>query len=61
MNGVAVQRPDPPIFQLTWRNRMIQFAATRRMGVDVIEAGFPVASPDDFEAVKLIAQEVTGQ
>ncbi|KIY93463.1 2-isopropylmalate synthase [Monoraphidium neglectum] len=28
------------------------------MGVDVIEAGFPVASPDDFEAVKLIAQEV---
>ncbi|KAI8468142.1 MAG: 2-isopropylmalate synthase [Monoraphidium minutum] len=29
-----------------------------RLGVDVIEAGFPVASPDDFEAVKLIAQEV---
>ncbi len=29
-----------------------------RMGVDVIEAGFPAASPDDLEAVKRIAMEV---
>jgi 2-isopropylmalate synthase len=29
-----------------------------RMGVDVIEAGFPAASPDDLEAVRRIAQEV---
>ncbi len=29
-----------------------------RLGVDVIEAGFPVSSPGDFEAVRLIAQEV---
>ncbi len=29
-----------------------------RLGVDIIEAGFPIASPDDLEAVKLIAQEV---
>lgn len=29
-----------------------------RLGVDVIEAGFPNTSPGDFEAVKLIAQEV---
>lgn len=29
-----------------------------RMGVDVIEAGFPAASPGDFEAVKAIAKEV---
>ncbi|MCM8710910.1 2-isopropylmalate synthase [Clostridium sp. SYSU_GA19001] len=29
-----------------------------RLGVDVIEAGFPVASNGDFEAVKLIAQNV---
>ncbi len=29
-----------------------------RLGVDVIEAGFPVTSPGDFEAVKLIAQEI---
>lgn len=29
-----------------------------RLGVDVIEAGFPMASNGDFEAVKLIAQNV---
>lgn len=27
-------------------------------GVDIIEAGFPVASPDDFEAVRAIAMDV---
>jgi len=31
-----------------------------RLGVDVIEAGFPISSPDDFEAVRTIAQEVQG-
>ena len=29
-----------------------------RLGVDVCEAGFPVASPGDFEAVRTIAREV---
>jgi 2-isopropylmalate synthase len=29
-----------------------------RLGVDVIEAGFPAASPDDLEAVRRIAAEV---
>src|SRR5205823_1305066 len=29
------------------------------MGVDIIEAGFPIASDGDFEAVKTIAGEVT--
>lgn len=29
-----------------------------QLGVDVIEAGFPVSSPADFEAVKQIAIEV---
>ena len=28
--------------------------ALEAMGVDVIEAGFPIASPGDFEAVKAI-------
>ena len=28
------------------------------LGVDVIEAGFPIASPGDFEAVQLIASEL---
>jgi 2-isopropylmalate synthase len=29
-----------------------------RLGVDVIEAGFPITSPGDFEAVQTIAREV---
>jgi 2-isopropylmalate synthase len=29
-----------------------------RLGVDICEAGFPIASPGDFEAVSLIAAEV---
>ena len=31
-----------------------------RLNVDVIEAGFPIASPGDFEAVKTISQEIQG-
>src|SRR5512133_839899 len=31
-----------------------------RLGVDVIEAGFPIASPGDFDAVRSIAREVHG-
>jgi 2-isopropylmalate synthase len=29
-----------------------------KLGVDIIEAGFPVASPDDFDAVRSIALEI---
>ena len=32
-----------------------------RLGVDIIEAGFPISSPGDFEAVQAIAREVHGQ
>lgn len=31
-----------------------------RLGVDVIEAGFPIASEGDFEAVKVISEEIKG-
>lgn len=31
-----------------------------RLGVDVIEAGFPVASPGDFDGVQAIAQTIKG-
>ena len=31
-----------------------------RLGVDVIEAGFPITSPGDFEAVREIARRVEG-
>ena len=34
--------------------------ALAALGVDVIEAGFPIASAGDFEAVRAIAAEVTG-
>jgi 2-isopropylmalate synthase len=34
--------------------------ALKDLGVDVIEAGFPIASPGDFEAVEAIAQQVQG-
>ena len=30
------------------------------LGVDIIEAGFPIASPGDFEAVKQIAETIKG-
>ena len=31
-----------------------------RLKVDVLEAGFPISSPGDFEAVKEIAKQVKG-
>src|SRR5215468_9420132 len=34
--------------------------ALKDMGVDVIEAGFPIASPGDFESVQAIARQVHG-
>src|SRR5687767_7601393 len=34
--------------------------ALRDLGVDIIEAGFPIASPGDFESVQAIAREVQG-
>ncbi len=32
--------------------------ALERLGVDIIEAGFPVSSPGDFKSVQMIAKEV---
>ncbi len=31
-----------------------------RLGVDIIEAGFPISSEEDFESVKKIAQKIKG-
>ncbi|HEY3324203.1 MAG TPA: 2-isopropylmalate synthase [Planctomycetota bacterium] len=43
------------------REEKLQVAhALQRLKVDVIEAGFPIASPGDFEAVKAIAGEIDG-
>src|SRR3990172_10155968 len=32
----------------------------QKLGVDIIEAGFPASSPGDFEAVKAVAKAVRG-
>jgi len=43
------------------RREKLELAHTlQALNVDVIEAGFPVASPDDFEAVQAIAGAITG-
>src|SRR5437868_8607966 len=43
------------------REEKLQVARSlARLKVDVIEAGFPIASPGDFDAVKAIAEEVEG-
>src|SRR4051794_22288867 len=34
--------------------------ALEAMGVDIIEAGFPISSEGDFQSVKAIASEITG-
>ena len=44
-------------------NREEKLAVARqlaRLNVDIIEAGFPISSVDDFEAVRLISHEVEG-
>jgi 2-isopropylmalate synthase len=43
---------------LTSEEKLEVARALSRLGVDVIEAGFPCASPDDFEAVRSIALSV---
>jgi len=43
------------------RDEKMQVArALARLNVDVIEAGFPIASPGDADAVKAIAEEIEG-
>ena len=42
------------------RDEKVRIAkALERLRVDVIEAGFAVASPGDFEAVKAVAEAIT--
>ena len=49
-----------PGASLTVNEKVIIAEQLSKLGVDVIEAGFPIASPGDFEAVKTIAQTVEG-
>ncbi|MGB3726022.1 MAG: 2-isopropylmalate synthase [Glaciecola sp.] len=43
---------------LNMRDKLQIALMLERLGVDVIEAGFPVSSPGDFESVQLIAREI---
>ncbi len=49
-----------PGASLTIQEKLIVARQLARLGVDVIEAGFPIASDGDFEAVKLIAKNIKG-
>ena len=49
-----------PGFSMTNQEKLALARQLARLKVDVIEAGFPIASPGDFESVKLIADKIKG-
>ena len=49
-----------PGFSMTTEEKLQMAQQLARLGVDVIEAGFAVASKGDFEAINRIAREVKG-
>ncbi len=49
-----------PGFGMTIDEKLRLARQLERLGVDVIEAGFPAASDGDFEAVRTVANEVRG-
>ncbi|MDI6892090.1 MAG: 2-isopropylmalate synthase [Actinomycetota bacterium] len=51
---------QPPGISLNVREKLEIAEQLARLEVDVIEAGFPITSPGDFEAVKTVAQKVRG-
>jgi len=49
-----------PGFSMTVQEKVTLAEQIARLNVDVLEAGFPIASEDDFEAVKAVAQQLKG-
>ena len=49
-----------PGISLSAREKLEIAEQLARLGVDVIEAGFPITTPGDFEAVRTIAEKVKG-
>ncbi len=47
-----------PGYSMNTEEKLLLARQLERLGVDIIEAGFPIASEGDFEAVKLIAKEI---
>ena len=42
------------------REKLMIARQLAQLNVDVIEAGYPASSPEDFDAVQLIAKEIEG-
>ena len=49
-----------PGFSMNLQEKLRMAEALAELGVDVMEAGFPIASPGDFESVKAIAETIKG-
>jgi len=49
-----------PGCSMTLQEKLEMAHALKQLGVDVIEAGFPIASPGDFESVSEIAKQIHG-
>ena len=49
-----------PGFSMNMEEKLAMARQLARLGVDIIEAGFPISSEGDFEAVRTIAAEVEG-
>jgi len=50
-----------PGFSMNLEEKLRMAEALADLGVDVMEAGFPIASPGDFEAVRAVAESSIGQ
>ena len=51
---------EAPGFALTSAQKLAMARQLARLGVDIIEAGFPAASAEEFQAIQQIAREVRG-
>ena len=49
-----------PGFSMNLQEKLRMAEALAELGVDVMEAGFPIASPGDFESVRSIAETIKG-
>ena len=49
-----------PGFSMNLHEKLRMAEALAELGVDVIEAGFPIASPGDYESVRSIAESIRG-
>ena len=47
-----------PGFSMNVKEKLVLARQLSRLGVDIIEAGFPASSPEDFESVRRIASEI---